>query len=125
MTYTDTERHRAAAWKLATQTLPKTAKVPAPYGTRGATTYDFCLPPEHADLNLLPEVRAQALELFAAENIPWHAGIGAGPSNHLLSSQVQCANALGQMIREPHRLVRAFGDLLDIDEVLETSPAGS
>ncbi len=67
-------------------------------------------------------MRDQVLDLFAAEAIPWHAGIGGGPSNHLLSSQVQCANALGQMIRDRHRLDRAFGDLLDIDEVLEIEP---
>ncbi len=122
MTYTDNERARAAAWKRATATLPEPARPAAPYGTRGGATYDFCLPPEHAHLNLLPEVREQVLGLFAAEAIPWHAGIGGGPSNHLLSSQVQCANALGQMIGEPQRLVRAFDDLLDIDEVLEIEP---
>lgn len=122
MTYTDTERRRAAAWKHATQTLPAIAKLPAPYGTRGTTTYDFCLPPEHAHLSLLPEVREQVLKLFVAEDIPWHSGIGGGPSNHLLSSQLQCANALGQMIRQPHRLVCAFGNLLDIDEVLQVEP---
>ncbi len=54
MTYTDTERARAAAWKRATQTLPQSAKLAASYGTRGGVTYDFCLPPEHAHLNLLP-----------------------------------------------------------------------
>jgi hypothetical protein len=122
MTYTDTERRRAAAWKSATATLPEPARAAAPYGAHGATAYDFCLPPEHAHLNLLPEVREQVLELFTGENIPWHAGVGAGPGNHLLSSQVQCVNALGQMIHQPHRLVRAFGDLLDIDEVLEIEP---
>jgi hypothetical protein len=67
-------------------------------------------------------VREQVVDLFATESIPWRAGIGGGPSNHLLSSQVQRANALGQMIRQPHRLVRAVGDLLDIDEVLEVEP---
>ncbi len=122
MAYTDTERARAVAWKRATETLPESAKRAAPYGIRGGVTYDFCLPPEHAHLNLLPEVREQVLDLFATEAIPWHAGIGGGPSNHLLSSQVQCANALGQMIRDRHRLDRAFGDLLDIDEVLEIEP---
>ncbi len=122
MTYTDTERARAAAWKRTTTTLPEPARLPARYGTRGGLTYDFCLPPEHAHLNLLPEVREQVLALFAAEAIPWHAGIGGGPSNHLLSSQVQCANALGQMMSEPDRLARAFGDLLRMDEVLEIEP---
>lgn len=123
MTYTDRERRRSAAWKSRTQTLPESARLPAPYvgktGRAGTTSYDFCLPAEHTALNLLPEVRQPVLAHFAEAGIPWHAGIDGGPSNHLLSSQVQCANALGQMISDPSRLVRAFGDLLDIDEVLE------
>jgi hypothetical protein len=128
MTYTERERRRCSAWKSRTQTLPEPARVPAPYvgktGHRGATSYDFCLPAEHAELNLLPEVRQPVLALFADAGIPWHAGIDGGPSNHLLSSQVQCANALGQMIEDPSRLVRAFGDRLGIDEVLEIEPGG-
>jgi hypothetical protein len=126
MTYTEGERRRCSAWKSRTQTLPEPARVPAPYvgktGHRGATSYDFCLPAEHAELNLLPEVRQPVLALFADAGIPWHAGVDGGPSNHLLSSQVQCANALGQMIDDPSRLVRAFGELLGIDEVLEIEP---
>lgn len=126
MTYTDDERRRAAAWKARTTTLPEAAKVPAPYvgktGTAGSARYDFCLPAEFATLSLLPEVRDRGLDLFAAEAIPWHAGVGAGPSNHLLSSQVQCVNALTQMITESERLLRAFGPMLDMDEVLEIEP---
>jgi hypothetical protein len=126
MIYTERERRRCSAWKSRTQTLPEPARVPAPYvgktGHRGATSYDFCLPAEHAELNLLPEVRQPVLALFADAGIPWHAGVDGGPSNHLLSSQVQCANALGQMIDDPSRLVRAFGELLGIEDVLEIEP---
>lgn len=126
MTYTDTERRRATAWKSHTRTLPDEARRPAPYvgkaGSAGTTRHAFCLPPEHAVLNLLPEVRDLVLTFFAEERIPWHAGAGAGPSNHLLSSQVQCVNALGQMVHDPDRLVHAFGELLQIDEVLEIEP---
>lgn len=64
----------------------------------GRKPYDFCLPPQDAALSLLSEVRAGAPSLFAELRIPWHAGIDGGPSNHLLSSQVQCVNALGQMV---------------------------
>lgn len=126
MTYTATERRRAAAWKSVTQTLPDAARTPAPYrdknGADGTRAHEFCLPAAHAALNLLPEVREPALELFAELGIPWHAGTAAGPSNHLLSSQVQCVNALAQMVDDPARLRRAFGALLETEEVLEVEP---
>lgn len=66
----------------------------------------------------MPEVRDIALTLFAELRIQWHFGVGAGPSNHLLSSQVQCVNALGQMVTKPDRLIRAFGRPLGTAEVL-------
>lgn len=126
MTYSEEEKSRAAAWKCSTPTLPAAAKVPAPYigkdGTAGPRKYEFCLPAESAALSLLPEVREPALALFAELGIPWHAGVDGGPSNHLLSSQVQCVNALGQMVSDPWRIVRAFGDLLGIAEVLPIEP---
>jgi hypothetical protein len=126
MTYSSEEKLRAASWKRSTTTLPESARLAAPYvgkdGKPGSTPYDFCLPPEHATLSLLPEVREPARVLFAELGIPWHAGVDGGPSNHLLSSQVQCVNALGQMLADPLRVVRAFGDLLGIDEVLQIEP---
>ena len=85
-------------------------------------SYDFCLPPEYAAYSLLPEVREHALALFAELGVPWHAGIGGGPSNHLLSSQVQCVNALGQMVADPDRIVRAFGPILGTAEVDQIEP---
>jgi hypothetical protein len=126
MTYSQQEKTHAIAWKKSTTTLPDEARSPAPYvdknGRSGGPAYEFCLPPQYAELSLLPEVRAEALGLFVELGIPWHAGVDGGPSNHLLSSQVQCVNALGQMVREPERIVRAFGDLLGIEEVLEIEP---
>src|SRR4051794_38605310 len=120
MTYSEQEKARAVAWKMRTTALPGEAKCAAPYigkdGHPTTTLFDFCLPPAFAEFNLLPEVRGTALTLFAELGIPWHAGVDAGPSNHLLSSQVQCANALGQMVTDPARLVRAFGGLLEIAE---------
>ena len=76
---------------------------------------------EHAALSLLPEVRVSALELFVSWGC-WHGSVAGGPSNHLLSSQVQCVNALGQMVNDPARLARAFGPLLGTREVLEIEP---
>lgn len=84
--------------------------------------YDYCLPVEFAALSLLPEVREPVLELFAELGIPWHAGVGSGPSKHLLSSQVQCMNALGQMVGDPDRMVQAFGPVLGTVEVDQIEP---
>ena len=124
--YNTEEKFRAVSWKRSTPTLPASARVPAPYvgkdGKPGHKAYDFCVPSQHAALSLLPEVRQGALDLFADLQIPWHAGINGGPSNHLLSSQVQCVNALGQMVSDPSRIVGAFGDLLGIGEVLQIEP---
>lgn len=125
-TYTDQQRGQAAAWKSLTTTLPVEAKVPAPYvdktGASRGPAYDFCLPREHATLSLLPEVREQALALFAELGIPWHAGGAGGPSNHLLSSQVECVNALGQMVHDPERLRLAFTDVLGTADVVKIEP---
>lgn len=123
MTYIEQEKLRAAAWKKSTNSLPDEAKVPARYvnkdGVTGSTLYDFCLPPALAPYSLLAEIREPALALFAELGIPWHSGVDGGPSNHLLSSQVQCVNALTQMLGDPVRLKLAFGELLGIDELLE------
>lgn len=123
------ERARATGWKAASGTLPEAARCPAGYvdknGVETSTRYRFCLPPAHAGLSLLPEVRVRALQLFVDLGIPWHAGIDGGPSNHLLSSQVQCVNALGQMVDDPERLKRAFAGILGTIDVLEIEPGRS
>ncbi len=126
MTYKTHERARASAWKQTSTCLPEQARVAAPYvgkhGRADGPEYDFCLPPAFADLTLLPDVRAVALALFSDLGIPWHAGVGRWPSNHLLSSQVQCVNALAPAITEPDRLIRAFGELLGVRKVLPIEP---
>ena len=123
--FVDQERSRAAAWKRRTATLPDEARQPAAYVAQDGSLrgrYEFCLPPEFASLSLLPEVRQAALALFDELGIPWHAGVRGGPSNHLLSSQVQCVNALAQMVADPARLQAAFGDVVGTTEVLEIEP---
>ena len=117
-----TEQQRALRWKRTTDTLPEAARAAAPFGPTGRTAYSFCLPAGFADHNLLPEVRGTGLALFQELGIPWHQGIGDGPGNHLLSSQVQCVNALGQMTGDPERVRRAFGGVLDVTQVLEIEP---
>lgn len=120
------ERQRAMAWKRRSTAVPLEAKAPAQYvnkdGEARGLHHDYCIPAEHAAVSLLPEVREMALVLFAELGIPWHAGVGNGPGNHLLSSQVQCVNALGQMVTDPNRLARAFKALLGTAEVLQIEP---
>ena len=125
-TFIAAERARASAWKLATTTLPMEAKVASPYndkaGSNRGPRYDFCLPAAHAALSLLPEVRDSSLALFTELGIPWHAGIHGGPGNHLLSSQVQCVNSLGQMVANPDKIIRAFGPVMGTAEVHQIEP---
>lgn len=114
------ERARAAAWKLRTPVLSVTARRPAPWIDQAGHSrglHDHCLPAEHAADNLLPEAQG-AIELFSSLGIPWHCGVADGPGNNLLSSQVQCVNALFPMIDDPERIRRAFGHVVDIAEVL-------
>lgn len=121
--FVEEQREIASRWKESTTALPEAARDAAPYvnkaGVAEGPSYSFCLPAEHAQLNLLPDVRERALAIFAELGIPWHAGVDGGPSNHLLSSQVQCANALTAMVDDPERIVTAFGKFLDIEEVVE------
>lgn len=123
--FVQTERQRATCWKGTTAALPEDARDPGQYRFRdGRLTppLDFCLPRDHAPLNLLPGVRDEAMALFEQLAIPWHDGIAGGPSNHLLDSQVQCVNALGQMVTDPDRIIGAFGPVLGTAEVLEIEP---
>jgi hypothetical protein len=115
----------AAAWKKRSTTLTDEARVSAPWINEDGQPqgrYHHCLPARYAEHNLLPPVRRGAIDLFLELGIPWHAGIGNRPGNNLLSSQVQCVNALFPMVSEPHKITSAFGHLVDIDEVLEIEP---
>jgi hypothetical protein len=107
-------------------TLPEAAREAGPYagsdGVENGRRYEFCLPRDYARWSLLPEVRLEALGLFATLGVRWHGSVDGGPSNHLLSSQVQCVNTLGQMVSDPARLVRAFGPVLGTRDVLEIEP---
>ncbi|MFW5469507.1 PGN_0703 family putative restriction endonuclease [Knoellia sp. CPCC 206435] len=119
--YVVAENQKLVAWKRRTPALPHEAREPGVYvaGERPPTRpLDICVPPKHAPLNLLPNVRSEALALFRELDIPWHDGVDEGPSNHLRDSQVQCVNALHPMVRDAHRIQAAFGHLLDIADVL-------
>jgi hypothetical protein len=121
--FATTQRELAASWKTRTSGLPSAATVASPWiNAQGAPTsavYEHCVPREFAAHNLFPAVREGAIALFADLGIPWHCGIDGGPGNNLLSSQVQCVNALFAMVTDPARIKAAFGNLVDIAEVLE------
>ncbi len=108
-------RRHAAIWKATV--VPAEARGDGAYAG-GGVTYPFCLPAEHAALNLLPDARAKAIERFAAAGIPWHRGVEGGPTNHLLSSQIHCANSLAPFVEDPGALVKVFAPVLPIAEVL-------
>jgi hypothetical protein len=114
----------AAAWKKRTPALGSPARQPAPWINQDGMpvgTFIHCLPSEFAEANLLPGNHG-AIDLFRELGIPWHCGIDDGPGNNLLSSQVQCVNALLPMVTDPERIIRAFGDVVDIAEVLQIEP---
>jgi hypothetical protein len=117
MTFTAEARDRAIHWKSATATLPEPAREPGPYRS-GGKTYPFCLPDRFRPYNLLPDARSAGISRFAAAGIPWHKGRAALPCTHLLSSQVQCVNALAPMVRDAAAIQHTFGAELDIAEVL-------
>jgi hypothetical protein len=119
-TFEERARQHASDWKRRTPALPDEARVPAPYIRDGNPVgcYPYCLPPPLSAYNLLPQVRAEALQRFAADRIAWQASIDGKPTNHLLSSQVQCVNALMPMSANPALVVAAFGEVLPVDEPL-------
>ena len=124
LAFVDAAKRAAILWKAATETLPDAALADAPYIRDGRPqgSYPVCLPSESAEHNLLPDVRAAAIELFAAEGIQWHAAINSGPTNHLLSSQVQCVNALAPGLKDPAFVATAFDGVLPIAEAVEVEP---
>ena len=102
MNFLSVEKKRQLAWKLKTKTLPREAKVPGLYYSR---MFPFCLPLEHAALNLYQGIRDEALALFEREHILWHTSALPGlPSNHLCSSQVFCVNSLAPFLHQPEAL---------------------
>ena len=68
----------------------------------------FCLPIEHAEENLFPEIRQDALDFFASQGIKWHDGQNERPSNHLCDSQVCCVNFLFPFADKPGALAEVL-----------------
>src|SRR4051794_16370529 len=122
--FVERARRHASAWKAHTPTLPEGARGPAAYLRAGKPQgmYPFCLPAPYAAYNMLPDVRDSALREFAGKGIAWHAQTPAGPTNHLLSSQIQCVNALEPLAHDADALVKTFDGVLPIAEPLEIEP---
>jgi hypothetical protein len=53
--------------------VPDQARIPAPYIRDGNPVgcFPYCLPAALSAYNLLPHVRAEALQRFAADHIAW------------------------------------------------------
>lgn len=115
--FRDTAASCALAWKESTDALPDGARAEGLYREAGEPLA-LCLPNEFAEYNLLPDARPAGIAAFTAAGIPWHHGVGGRPGNHLLSSQIQCVNALAPMIDEPEALQATFDGVLDIEAVL-------
>lgn len=126
MSFRDEAEVCALAWKASTAALPEGAREEGLYRERGEPLA-LCLPSAYANQNLLAEARDPGLAAFAAAGIPWHHGGPSQAGNHLLSSQIQCVNALAPMIDDPGAVRATFSDVLDIAEVLPfgdpTSPS--
>jgi len=73
--------------------------------------YDFCLGNDCASENLHGHVREDALRYFEKRNIPWHDGIGGGPSNHLCCSQSACVNFWIPFAQAPEALSAVLREL--------------
>jgi hypothetical protein len=109
----------AVAWKQATPLLPDEARHPAAMiGSSSSKPYPHCLPPGFNAFNLLPNAREPALRFYATRRIPWQAGGLAGPSNNLLSSQVQCANLFAPLLSDADGVAALLDDVLPIDSVM-------
>ena len=106
--FLETEKQRQIAFKARSATLSDTARADGVY--RGKAR-PFCLPVEHAEENLYPGIRTNALAYAARHGIGWHHGRDGKPSNHLCSSQVCCVNFLFPLADQPHALAELLRPL--------------
>lgn len=96
------EKPMQAAFKKEASYFSDPARQDGEYKKR---SYPFCLPREHAEENLFPDIREPMLDYFARQEIKWHDGQNGKPSNHLCDSQVCCANFLFPFANQPRALV--------------------
>lgn len=97
------EKLQQERFKQTSPYFSPSARADGPYKTSPGP-FRFCLPLNHAEENLFPDIRQTALEYFAAHRIKWHDGRKGKPSNHLCSSQVCCVNFLFPFAQRPDAL---------------------
>jgi hypothetical protein len=114
--FLESEKRQQARFKSDSPYFSDTARADGVY--RGEPR-PFCLPLDHAEENLFPEIRQTAPAHFAAHNIKWHDGQNGKPSNHLCDSQVCCVNFLFPFADQPRALVAVLRPIFpDIREML-------
>lgn len=114
--FLESERLRQAEFKASSSYFSNAARADGIYKGRPRP---FCLPIDHAEENLLPEIRETALTYFASQGIKWHDGRNGKPSNHLCDSQVCCVNFLFPFADEPGALAEVMRSIFPaIREVL-------
>ena len=100
--FLEAEKPRQAALKMSSPYFTEPARVDGLYKGKPRP---FCLPRECAEENLFEEIRGPALPYFKNQEIKWHDGQDAKPSNHLCDSQVCCVNFLFPFADKPDALV--------------------
>ena len=100
--FLEAEKPRQAAFKASSPYITEAARADGVYKGRPRP---FCLPRECAEENLFEEIRGPALPYFKNQEIKWHDGQDAKPSNHLCDSQVCCVNFLFPFADKPDALV--------------------
>lgn len=106
--YSDRARVHAVTWKLA-----QGVEADGPYGGH---LYPFCLPVSEVHRNLLPASQG-ATAFFEEQGILWHRGVKGGPTTHLVSSQVQCVNALYPLSEDDIKHVFSLLDIATVEEM--------
>ena len=123
-------RRRQAQWKRTWPGLPDAARQP---GHWKAYRPDFILPAAFADKNIWEPIRQELLEYFRANKIAWHdqeqtaygPRDGAGPSPHLLDSQVSGVNFWWGLARSPKPLRTALRYAFDdVESVVAPKECG-
>lgn len=103
--FLESEKPKQVAFKHASGTFTPEAFADGYYRTKYRP---FCLPREHAELNLFPGIRETATKHFAKHKIKWHDGQNGKPSNHMCDSQVCCVNFLFPLADQPQALAKGL-----------------
>ncbi|NLG51937.1 MAG: hypothetical protein GX552_17665 [Chloroflexi bacterium] len=99
--FLEQEKPRQASFKADSPYFSEIARADGVYKSK---LRPFCVPLDHAEENLFPEIRQTALAFFASQRIKWHDGQNGKPNNHLCDSQVCCVNFLFPFADKPSAL---------------------